>query len=201
MIPNQSREDNQQSSQKSSQKLSQEASPEASQEANQEASQVVVATITKHNKAPKTAIYHKCNCNWGDGKCKKVWENIQGFLEPDHVWRTNGYQFQPRKGKSPTIKSRAFQASVFHHFNFTEAQKTTHKSSFRIAHHHFQEEFLKTNKITNLLTREKALALNKKIDTSSYTDQVNCVSSLLCQNSLEKNEDIDQYNNLYVGGP
>ena len=109
---------------------------------------------------------------------------ISSFLEPDHVWRTNGYQFQPRRGKSPTIKSRAFQASVFHHFNFTEAQRIKHKSSFRIAHHHFQEEFVRSNSITNLLTRTKALVLNKKVDTKGYTDQVNCVSSIICLTSL-----------------
>ena len=82
MTPNQSREDNQKSS------------PESSQEASQEANQVLVTTITKHTKAPKTPIYNKCNCNWGDGKCKKVWENIHEFLVPDYVWRTNGHQFR-----------------------------------------------------------------------------------------------------------
>ena len=137
----------------------------------------------------------------GLGKCKQVWENCHQFLEQDHVWRTNGHQFRVTKGKTPTIKARAFQASVFHHFNFTSDQREKHKTTFRIAHHHFQEEFLKLYSLTSLLTRDEALALNKKIDTSGYTDQVNCLSSLICPKSVEKNEDRDQYNNLYVGGP
>ena len=57
---------------KSSPESSQESSQEANQEANQKSSQVLGATFAKHTKTPKTAIYNKCNCNWGDGKCKKV---------------------------------------------------------------------------------------------------------------------------------
>ena len=52
-----------------------------------------------------------------------------------------------------------------------------------------------------MLTRKKALVLNKKGNTTGYTDQVNCVASLIYLTSLEEKEDKNQYNTLYVGGP
>ena len=91
-----------------------------------------------------------------------------------------------KQRKTPTIKARAFQASVFRHFNFTSDQREKHKYGFRIAYHHFQEEFLKSHSLTTLLTRDKVLALNKKADTTGYTKKVNCVSSLMPKVSGEK---------------
>ena len=43
--------------------------------------------------------------------------------------------------------------------------------------------------------------MNKKVDATGYTNQVNCVSYLICLTLLEEKDDIDQYNTLYVAGP
>ena len=53
----------------------------------------------------------------------------------------------------------------------------------------------------NLSTREKALTLNKKLETTGYSDQVNSVSSLVSLKSMKEQEDWDNHNNLYVAGP
>ena len=46
------------------------SSPASSKQSSQESSQELGTTITKHTKASKPKIYNKCNCNWGDDKCR-----------------------------------------------------------------------------------------------------------------------------------
>ena len=148
--------------------------------------------------------YTTCNCNWDKGRCKQVWEQIHDNLNDDHVWKTNGYKFRINHQKKPSIKSLAFQASGFQHLKFSEEQELKYQSGFRIAHHHFSENLLKTHPTRlTLLTREQALSLdqNLQINSTGFADKVNSVCSPLGTNYFEEQADELKYNNLYVVGP
>ena len=99
-------------------------------------------------------MVHKCTSNWGNDKCRQVWEQIQQNLDDGHVWKTNGYNFQlNHKSNSISIKKLAFQASIFRHFQFSKPQQETCKSGFCIAHYHFSEKLSAGNPVCFFKTR------------------------------------------------